>query len=244
MRAGLSFADWKTKDDMHKQAAEWWEFDWEYAWPPEQSFETFAVIVRLFSFIRLMLMFVLLQLRLKQEASTFLTPNDPRLLLLTNVTSIDYSAKDTVAINTSSGTCIEASYAIVMFSLRVLQNDVVAFNPSLPAWKQSGIDGMQIGTYTKIFFQFPFDSDRKFFWEKGPSPGAQFFLYADPVRQSLDAPGFYPGSGIIFVTTTAAQAYHAENQDDNMVKKEALEVLRNMFGKQNVPDPMDFNLKK
>lgn len=47
MRAGLSFADWDTKDDMHKQAAEWWEFDWEYAWPPEQSSETFAIIVRI-----------------------------------------------------------------------------------------------------------------------------------------------------------------------------------------------------
>ncbi|CZR54829.1 related to amine oxidase [Phialocephala subalpina] len=253
MRAGLSFADWKTKDNMHKQAAEWWEFDWEYAWPPEQSSETFTVINFNDSFYQFSEDNNLctdprgFNYWLKQEASTFLTHNDPRLLLSTNVTSIDYSAKDTVTINTSSGTCIEASYAIVTFSLGVLQNDVVSFNPPLPAWKQSGIDGMQMGTYTKIFFQFPPDSDGKFFWEKGANPDTQFFLYADhyergyyPVWQSLSAPGFYPGSGIIFVTVTAAQAYRAENQDDTTVKNEALDVLRSMFGKDNVPGPIDF----
>lgn len=37
MRAGLSVAGWKPKKDMRAQALEWWEWDWETAWAPEQS---------------------------------------------------------------------------------------------------------------------------------------------------------------------------------------------------------------
>lgn len=185
---------------------------------------------------------------MESEASTFLRPNDPRLLLSKNITSIDYSAPDYVTITNSDGTCVQASYAICTFSVGVLQNDVVSFTPPLPAWKEAGIAQMQMGTYTKIFFQFPPDSDGTFFWQKAPAdPSTQFFLYADPyergyypVWQSLSVPGFLPGSGIIFVTITAAQSYRAENQDDETVKNEGLAVLRSMFGKSNVPNPLDF----
>lgn len=44
MRAGLSIADWKPKNNMQKQAVEWWEFDWEYTYPPDQSSQTWAVV--------------------------------------------------------------------------------------------------------------------------------------------------------------------------------------------------------
>lgn len=45
MRSGLSVADWKPKKDMNTQAAEWWEFDWEYSYSPDMSSQEFAVIV-------------------------------------------------------------------------------------------------------------------------------------------------------------------------------------------------------
>jgi polyamine oxidase len=47
MRTGLSIADWKPKKDMQMQAVEWWEFDWEYAYSPDQSSQTWAIVVRL-----------------------------------------------------------------------------------------------------------------------------------------------------------------------------------------------------
>jgi len=47
MRVGLSLADWKPKKNMLQQAAEWWEFDWEYSYSPDQSSETWAVVVSL-----------------------------------------------------------------------------------------------------------------------------------------------------------------------------------------------------
>lgn len=47
MRSGLSIAGWNPKKDMNAQAAEWWQFDWEYAYPPEQSSQRYAVVVSL-----------------------------------------------------------------------------------------------------------------------------------------------------------------------------------------------------
>ena len=85
-------------------------------------------------------------------------------------------------------------------SVGVLQSDDITFSPELPSWKQMGIETFAMGTYTKIFLQFPPD---QVFWNQS----YQFFLYADPdvrgyypVFQSLDGLGFLPGSGIIFVT--------------------------------------------
>lgn len=72
----------------------------------------------------------------------------------------------------------------------------MAFKPELPQWKRNSIKKFDMGTYTKIFFQFPAD---KVFW----NTSTQFFLYADPktrgyfpVWQSLDGPGFHPVSGL------------------------------------------------
>lgn len=103
-----------------------------------------------------------------------------------------------------------------------------------------GIETFSMGTYTKIFLQFPPD---QVFW----NTSYQFFLYADPdergyypVFQTLDTPGFLPGSGIIFVTVVQEQSYVVEAQDDETTKAQVLEVLRNMYGAANVPDPIAF----
>ena len=103
-----------------------------------------------------------------------------------------------------------------------------------------GIETFQMGTYTKIFLQFPPD---QIFWNKS----TQFFLYADPIErgyypifQSLDEPGFLEGSGIFFVTVVDQQSYQVESQDDETTKAQVMAVLRDMFGVENVPDPIAF----
>lgn len=45
MRTGLSNAGWDPGKDMNAQAAEWWQFDWEYSYSPDQSSQQYAVIV-------------------------------------------------------------------------------------------------------------------------------------------------------------------------------------------------------
>ncbi|KAL8834954.1 MAG: hypothetical protein Q9170_003531 [Blastenia crenularia] len=176
---------------------------------------------------------------IKGEASSFLTLDDPRLLLNTVVTNISYD-NTSVSIENEDGSCIQAEYAICTFSLGVLQSDTITFEPDLPDWKQLGIETFSMGTYTKIFLQFPPD---QVFW----NTSYQFFLYADPhergyypVFQSLDGEGFLPGSGIIFVTVVQTQSYVVEAQDDETTKAEVLDVLRDMFGAENVPEPIAF----
>ena len=178
---------------------------------------------------------------IKGEAAEFLNcsadydcSSDPRVLFNTVVTNISYS--DTgVTVTNEDGSCISADYAICTFSLGVLQHEVVTFDPPVPEWKERAIETFQMGTYTKIFMQFPPD---QVFWDTD----VQYFLYADPdergyypVFQSLDGPGFLPGSGIFFVTVVQDQSYRAEAQDEEITKQQVLAVLRDMYGSENVP---------
>ena len=52
---------------------------------------------------------------IQYEASTFLTANDPRLLLNTVVTNVSYSNKGVTVYN-KDGSCVHADYAICTFS--------------------------------------------------------------------------------------------------------------------------------
>ena len=171
---------------------------------------------------------------IKGEASTFLANNDQRLLLNSIVSNIQYSSTG-VKITHSNG-CIQADQAIVTFSLGVLQHESVTFTPELPDWKKTAIEMFEMGTYTKIFLQFPYT-----FWD----PTTQFMLYADPVSrgyyplfQSLGTPGFLPGSNILFVVVVNEEAYRVERQSDATTKAEVMKVLRKMF--PNAPDPIAF----
>ncbi len=137
-------------------------------------------------------------------------------------------------------TALAINSPLTLVRLGVLQSDAVTFEPDLPDWKRLGIETFTMATYTKIFLQFPPD---QVFW----NTSYQFFLYADPhergyypVWQSLDGEGFLAGSGIIFVTVVQSQSYMVEAQDDETTKEEVLEVLRKMFGAENVPEPVAF----
>ncbi|RAK84929.1 flavin-containing polyamine oxidase [Aspergillus costaricaensis CBS 115574] len=243
-KTGLALAGWRPKvDDMEAQAVDWWSWDFEDAYTPlESSFifgvagqnltvngfsdeDNFVIDQRGYSHI------------IHGMASTFLKPNDTRLLLNNHITNISYSDSG-VTVHSADGSCVRASYAICTFSLGVLQNNAVTFTPSLPEWKKESIEGFTMATYTKIFLQF-----NETFWPED----TQYFLYADPymrgyypVFQSLSTEGFFPGSNIIFVTVTEQFAWRAERQSDEKTKAEVMEVLRKMFPEKNIPDPIAF----
>jgi len=246
-RAGLRLSGWEPRAmgdmQMIAEATEWWEFDWEYAWTPEESSELFSISNYNTTFYqwsdennyvwdqRGFNAFIV------GEAYTYLKPNDTRLWLNTIVSNISYSDKGVTVYN-EDGSCIDAQYAVCTFSVGVLQHDVVAFEPDLPAWKQQAIAEFQMGTYTKIFLQF-----NETFWD----PNTQFFLYASPttrgyypVWQSLTAPGFIPGSGIFFVTVVEQQSYRIEKMSDDEVLAEVLAVLQQMFPNITIPQPTAF----
>ena len=73
------------------------------------------------------------------EAAEFLQPD--QLLLNSTVSLIQYS-KEGVQVTLASNETLEADYALVTFSVGVLQNDDVAFSPALPDWKQEAIQAI------------------------------------------------------------------------------------------------------
>jgi len=68
-------------------------------------------------------------------------PNRLRIMLNSTVQIIRYDASG-VEVQLESGRVLRAEYAILTFSLGVLQNDEVVFEPRLPPWKVEAIESM------------------------------------------------------------------------------------------------------
>jgi polyamine oxidase len=96
-RAGISAAGYKPKYNMAAQAVEWWEWDWETSYSPEESSFVFGITGYNLTFYQYSdeNNFVVDQrgfnIWLKGVTSTFLKPNDTRLLLNTIVSGVEYS---------------------------------------------------------------------------------------------------------------------------------------------------------
>ncbi|KAF9456387.1 amine oxidase [Collybia nuda] len=229
--------------DAHAKAAEYFNFDWEYAQKPDQSSwvasswnNNFTYDVDQGGFSEDNLLAIDqrgFKAFIQEEAKEFLDPS--QIMLNAIVKTVSWSGVG-VTVVLEDGRSISGDYALCTFSLGVLQNDDVVFKPSLPDWKQEAIASMTMGTYTKIFLQFPEN-----FWFD-----TEMGLYADPERgrypvwQSLDHESFLPGSGIIFATVTGDYSERIEALSDTQVKAEVLGVLYSMFPNVTVPDPLDF----
>ncbi|KAH9954237.1 amine oxidase [Russula dissimulans] len=264
-RTGYSLINQRPKTP-HEKAAEYFQFDLEYAQSPEQSSlmtsswgNNFTYDVNqggfstnsLFSIDRHGFKHVI-----QAEAAEFLKPS--QVLFNATVATIAYSDSG-VTVTLTDGRKLSAQYSICTFSLGVLQNDDVRFEPVLPTWKTEAIHSMTMvlnmtlqfsvvmqpadvdhysgqATYTKIFLRFP----KKFWFD------TQFALYADtergryPVWQGLDVNGFFPGSGVIFATVTGDFSERIESLSDDKVKSEALGVLQAMFPNVTIPEPTAF----
>lgn len=88
---------------------------------------------------------------IQAEAATFLQPN--QTLLSTNVTNIAYTNSG-VSVTISGGKVLHAKYAIVTFSVGVLQQNDVTWTPALPHWKLEAIMTLKMATYTKVYSSF------------------------------------------------------------------------------------------
>lgn len=75
----------------------------------------------------------------QEEAAGFIQEN--QVLLNATVTDVEHSL-DGVTVALADGRRLSADYALVTFSLGVLQNDDVRFVPPLPDWKVEAIHGM------------------------------------------------------------------------------------------------------
>ncbi|KAI3742902.1 hypothetical protein L1987_60600 [Smallanthus sonchifolius] len=159
---------------------------------------------------------------------------DNRLRLNTVVRELHHS-RDGVKVTTEDGCVYKANYVIVSVSIGVLQSHLLYFNPGLPSWKTEAIEKCDVMVYTKIFLQFPYK-----FWPCGP--GKEFFIYAHEQRgyytfwQHME--NAYPGSNILVVTLTNEESKRVESQSDQETMREAMGVLRDMFG-PDIPEATD-----
>lgn len=159
---------------------------------------------------------------------------DPRLKLNKVVRELQHS-RNGVTVTAEDGCVYEANYVILSVSIGVLQSDLISFRPPLPRWKTEAIEKCDVIVYTKIFLKFPHK-----FWPCGP--GQEFFIYAHERRgyytfwQHME--NAYPGSNILVVTLTNGESKRVEAQSNQETLKEAMEVLRDMFG-PNIPNAID-----
>ncbi|PIL26397.1 hypothetical protein GSI_12154 [Ganoderma sinense ZZ0214-1] len=249
----------------YEMASEYYQFDWEFGATPEETswlasswahnhtFKTFSpenllsVDERGFKAL------------IQAEADEFLSEGQVRL----NATvSAIFTSRKGVVVMLSDGTTVSADHALCTFSLGVLQHDDVRFIPPLPIWKQEAIHSMAMGTYTKVFMQFPekfwFDTEVHLsnaifstrILHELTRTALQMALYADhergryPVWQTLDHPDIFPGCGILFTTVTGTFSQRIESMTDAAVQAEILSVLRSMFPNASIPEPLDFYFQR
>ncbi|KAH6765887.1 polyamine oxidase 1 [Perilla frutescens var. hirtella] len=143
--------------------------------------------------------------------------------------------RNSVVVKTEDGCVYEANYVILSVSIGVLQSNLISFSPPLPSWKTEAISKIDIMVYTKIFLKFPYK-----FWASDPDK--EFFIYAHERRgyytfwQHMESA--YPGSNILVVTLTNEESKRVEAQADEETMREAMEVVRQMFGNE-IPDATD-----
>ncbi|KAA8520220.1 hypothetical protein F0562_014476 [Nyssa sinensis] len=176
---------------------------------------------------------------LYKMAETFLFTSDGKImdsrLKLNKVVRELQHSRNGVTVTTEDGCVYEANYVILSVSIGVLQSDLISFRPPLPRWKMEAIEKCDVMVYTKIFLKFPYK-----FWPCGPEK--EFFIYAHERRgyytfwQHME--NAYPGSNVLVVTLTNGESKRVESQSDQVTLKEAMEVLRNMFG-PDIPDATD-----
>lgn len=77
----------------------------------------------------------------QSEAAEFLQPQ--QLILNETVKLIEYGANN-VTVHMTSGLTIIADHVLCTFSVGVLQNDDVVFQPPLPDWKIEAINSIEM----------------------------------------------------------------------------------------------------
>ena len=80
----------------------------------------------------------------KAEASQFLQPQ--QIIYNQTVNLIEYG-EDGVTVHTTGGMTITADHVLCTFSVGVLQNSDVVFQPPFPNWKTEAINSIEMVSY-------------------------------------------------------------------------------------------------
>ncbi len=122
--------------------------------------------------------------------------------------------------------------AVITVPLGVLKAGVIAFSPALPAEKEAAIQRIGFGYYEKLALKFP-----RCFWPLEPHrfsylPGTQPELFTSWLNMA-----HYCGEPVLVASHAGSRARLTNGWDDETIIREALMVLRRLFG-PDVPEPV------
>jgi monoamine oxidase len=148
------------------------------------------------------------------------------------IQQVQYS-KAGVTVLTKTGK-FTAPYAIVTLPLGVLRSGAVNFQPTLPTWKAGAMSRLQMGRVDKLVLRFA-----KPFWDTNPT----FLLRAVPNVDNFAwwfnaAP--LSGQPILIAFIAGHLAQSLETVSDANTIQQLLAALRQWYGANNVPNPVDF----
>ncbi|KPI36211.1 Lysine-specific histone demethylase 1A [Cyphellophora attinorum] len=145
------------------------------------------------------------------------------------------------------GEAIEADRVVFSAPLGVLKEQAIKFDPPLPQWKADAIKRMGFGLLNKLImvFEKPFwDTERDMFGLlRAPRDSAgqeqanykqcrgQFYLFWNCIDTS--------GLPVLIALMAGEAAHEAERTPDAFLVEDCLHQLRNVFGHQNVPSPVE-----
>ncbi|XP_041104008.1 lysine-specific histone demethylase 1B [Polyodon spathula] len=161
------------------------------------------------------------------------------ICLKTPIQSIDYSG-DEIKVATSNGSQWTAQKVLVTVPLALLQKNVIQFNPPLPERKLKAIHSLGPGIIEKIALQFPYR-----FWD-GKIQGADFFGHIPPSSDKRGLFGvFYDmdpqgKQSVLMSVITGDAVSFIKDLEDKQVVDMCMNVLRELFKEQEVPELMKY----
>jgi len=170
---------------------------------------------------------------------------DPRLILNTKVTNINYTDYG-VVVSTANGTTYSSSVVISTIPLGVLnRHHRTLFTPTLPQDIATIIDGGNfiMSNLTRIYLQFP-----TVFWDNSIDK----WLAADdqdspgefPEFINLNHLGRVPGSQTLLLFLGNPESVKYESMDDASVQKAVMRKLKRLYPSQTVPEPVAFHITR
>ena len=137
---------------------EYFEIDWLYGYGPEETSGQFSFFDKVVEHNEEFGEFFVKNDRgysiIVQNLLDEVLGNDTSRLHLNNVVTHIEEKGEKVVINTDDNETYTGDFAVVTFSLGVLQSQSVRFEPELPEWKTDAILQFQMAQYTTVHIQF------------------------------------------------------------------------------------------
>jgi monoamine oxidase len=160
------------------------------------------------------------------------------ILLSHTVKSIDYTDPSLIKVKTDRGDFF-GHYVVSTIPLGCLQKETVEFKPSLPKQKKDVINKIGMGLLNKVILEFPnnfWGDEIEWVHKNSKIDEPDFFQFL-----SLDY--VVPGSNTLMAFCETDLARKVETMKESDVIKQAMNVLRSIFG-NNIPDPLSCYITK